>query len=1007
MAEKGNGRRKTSGDLSFLFVVCACALLVFLTVILPVSASLNGTETRISTDIFKTLNYPPAIYGDRIAWSTQEISDDPASGFTSIYVVVTNLTSGDQYVVFSPMNYWNTAPFIDKDTLVWMQDPGDFNFKLVAYDLVTDKELANITVTPGDLNSGYYYSDYHNNIFPKISGNSIVWQDYSNGNWDIFSYNLTWAPSTPPEQIITGGEDQKNPAIFQNYIVYENWSGTGTSSMIYLYNISDSTSVRISTGDSDVTPAIDGSNIVWQNLSATGAKRVILYNITTGETRQITPADIPFDQTNPKISGNYIVWEDTRNRNPDTDIYLYDITDGSERLLTPGSAGQKLKPAVYGNRIVWEDSRAIQSGAAVNPDIYLLTLGNPETCPIADFTADHFADPPGGLVIFTDSSSSGTSPVTYHLWNFSDGSAWEIDPGSVTTHSHTFSNDGMYSVRLTSGNTKCRNITVEGPSHTIFINSSPVADFTATPLEGLSPLTVTFIDRSYGGPTSLTWDFGDGSPMATGNTVQHTFSDTGKGYTVTLTATNGHGYSGATKTVRTLMGSHSAATIPIHGITVDDRFGGQYLTYNASILPRFSPDPPAEYLISHPPGDYGWQNITFLSSDRPGFQRDISGNVYTANLSRIYLKTSDTLATTTGAIPLIGNNWGVSYQLNTTVYPSTGSLQVTTREGASASDRAVFDYIASRALPSGTFVREIAYTATVTHQNIGNEGIGIINMSVAEDWVKGTEASVAAGRDKTYIMGYWYDKAGNKIGGILTKRFVTSKNDLDYYEADVPESAENISTFALARLSGSGNVFQLFTISVASRVIPSGDGSTPVAGHGGGGSTSIVVQTTPSSEMRPPAPPDPGKTAKIYTNNEGVVSQETTLRSTDGLTALIIREGFVVKDSAGKPLSSITIRAIPIDSLPALPDGSAMAFDGMAYELLPDGAIFSPPISISFTIRQARWGQDYFIKTFDSTSGTWQDVPAAYNPDTGIVSAEITHFCYIALFTKAGAPTPP
>ena len=211
---------------------------------------------------------------------------------------------------------------------------------------------------------------------------------------------------------------------------------------------------------------------------------------------------------------------------------------------------------------------------------------------MADFTADHLANPPGGLVTFTDSSLPGTSPVAYHLWNFSDGSAWELDPGSVTTHSHTFSNDGMYSVRLTSGNTKCRNISVVSLDHTIFINSPPVADFTATPLEGLSPLTVTFIDSSYGGPTSLTWDFGDGSTPATGNTVQHTFSETGKEYTVTLTATNGLGTSFATKTIRTLMGSHSAATTPIHGITVDDRFGGQYLTHNASILPQFSPNPP-------------------------------------------------------------------------------------------------------------------------------------------------------------------------------------------------------------------------------------------------------------------------------------------------------------------------------------------------------------------------------------------------------------------------------
>ena len=774
-------------------------------------------------------------------------------------------------------------------------------------------------------------------------------------------------------------------------------TGADSDSTIYLYNLSNSTSVRISLSADEVHPALDGMNIVWQNLTPTSNKRVILYNITTGQTRQIPPADSSFDRTNPKISGKYIVWEDTRERNPYTDIYLYDLTDGSERLLTPGSPGSKLMPAVSDNRIVWEDWRAIFSGG-YNEDIYLLTLGTPETCPRANFTANYLVDPPGGLVTFTDASSSGSTPITYRLWNFSDGSAWEIDPAPVTTHSHTFSQNGIYVVKMTAGNAKCRNISTGGPSHTIFINSSPIADFTATPLEGLSPLTVTFTDRSYGAPTGLSWDFGDGSPATAGSSVIHMFTETGKEYSVTLTATNGHGSSTATKNIRSLMGAGSKATTPINGIKVDTRFRGQFLTYNATMLPSFFPGVPTTTLMSYPPPQYGWKSITFVTADSTGISTDPSNTTFYANISRFYLASNDTIATTNGSIPRIGNNWSVSYQINTTDYPSTASFHTDTREGASATDRAVFDDIASKVWPSGPLVRDIAYTATFTKQNIRKEGTAIINMSVAEDWVKGPAATVTEGRDYTYIMAYGYDTRGNKRGAILSRRYVTTYNGLDYYEAEVPESAPYLSTFALVKLSGSGNPIQIVTLTIASR-IGSGEG-------GGGSGKPVVVQNTVAPEIKPPTLPDPGKTAKIYTNLQGVISQATTLQSTDGLATVTIGEGIVAKDSIGKALSSITIKAIPADDIHAIPTGSAFAFQGMAYDMQPDHATFSPAITINYTVPQARWGQEFVVKTFDPPSGTWQDLPTGYNPNTGVVTAEVSHFCCFALFTKAVPPSP-
>ncbi|TAK32117.1 MAG: PKD domain-containing protein [Chloroflexota bacterium] len=59
------------------------------------------------------------------------------------------------------------------------------------------------------------------------------------------------------------------------------------------------------------------------------------------------------------------------------------------------------------------------------------------------------------------------------------------------------------------------------------------AGFTATPLTGTAPLTVTFTNQSTGDFSSSLWDFGDGTPTSTLTDPEHTFTTPGV-YTVTL-----------------------------------------------------------------------------------------------------------------------------------------------------------------------------------------------------------------------------------------------------------------------------------------------------------------------------------------------------------------------------------------------------------------------------------------------------------------------------------------
>ena len=91
-------------------------------------------------------------------------------------------------------------------------------------------------------------------------------------------------------------------------------------------------------------------------------------------------------------------------------------------------------------------------------------------------------------------------------------------------------------------------------------NSPPVASFTASPLSGTAPLTVSFnASSSYDSDGSIVtyeWDFGDGVHGA-GATTSHTYSTAGT-YAVKLTVTDNKG---ATDSVNHFISIAAAPTI--------------------------------------------------------------------------------------------------------------------------------------------------------------------------------------------------------------------------------------------------------------------------------------------------------------------------------------------------------------------------------------------------------------------------------------------------------------
>lgn len=143
-------------------------------------------------------------------------------------------------------------------------------------------------------------------------------------------------------------------------------------------------------------------------------------------------------------------------------------------------------------------------------------------------------DPESGLAplkVKFDASESFIpgETITGFIWNFGDSTAEEF--GGARTE-HTFTKEGTYSISLTARTTTGQTFTTR---RTLVVREALLrACITPSRLRGPAPLGVSFSSGcSVGTPTSVAWDFGDGS-QSDQRDVIHVFEKPGT-YTVQLT----------------------------------------------------------------------------------------------------------------------------------------------------------------------------------------------------------------------------------------------------------------------------------------------------------------------------------------------------------------------------------------------------------------------------------------------------------------------------------------
>ncbi|MGM9476667.1 PKD domain-containing protein [Pedobacter sp. GSP4] len=127
---------------------------------------------------------------------------------------------------------------------------------------------------------------------------------------------------------------------------------------------------------------------------------------------------------------------------------------------------------------------------------------------------------------------NNTKGASTFLYDFGDGST-TVTHTAPETVTHTFTQPGKYTITLYASN-NCSNAST---TEIVEVLPQPIVSFTADKTSGCDGLVVKFKNNSTGA-IGYVWDFGDGSPTSNALEPTHTYTGSGKNYTVTLTATN-------------------------------------------------------------------------------------------------------------------------------------------------------------------------------------------------------------------------------------------------------------------------------------------------------------------------------------------------------------------------------------------------------------------------------------------------------------------------------------
>jgi len=311
-----------------------------------------GKATGFTKDIFSSgLETDYATFVDGNADSHVSVELPARATVREANISIKGTEIGDDAIIAD--DKYQLGQAIYGDWLVF-QDSSDGDWEIFAYNLSVDSDgdgIVNYLESPQLVNDPALVKITDDDTLqsdPAIFEDTIVWSDLVGMDYNINAYTFS---NDTYWSVCADLDVQRKPVIYGDHIVWEDFRNGDYD--IYMKNITDGEITRLSKSTRhDIGAQIHGDYVVWYSYSGSPGgdefSDIYLFDIKAWKLVEITNDD-PI-QYEPFVQGNNIAWHD--NRNVDWDIYSYNIGTGIEQRLTDGDE-QSFTPNIYKDNVVY------------------------------------------------------------------------------------------------------------------------------------------------------------------------------------------------------------------------------------------------------------------------------------------------------------------------------------------------------------------------------------------------------------------------------------------------------------------------------------------------------------------------------------------------------------------------------------------------------------------------------------------------------------------------------